>query len=280
MRKSLVIILAGIMFVSLIAAGCTTSPGGSPATPAATTAVTTPSHPATTVIPAPQSLSWAGTWNTSYSSKDVEPVTEILTLTQAGSSVTGTYNAGNGTIHATVQGDTLTGTWNDSDTHGTYSGFFVFRKSPGDTSFTGQWVSTADGADALKNTTQSWNGVMVPSTTAAPGAKSWSGTWNTTWLGTDGNLTVSSISMTQAGQVVSGIYHYTVPGGMVYYGSLTAILHGNTLAGNYSESDNDTGVFEFKLSADQNSFTGRWAHTSAGAGALNNSTLYWNGVRE
>jgi len=165
MKKSLVIILAGIVFATLIAAGCTNSPGLTPATPAATTAVTTPSLQVTTATPAPQSLSW-------------------------------------------------------------------------------------------------------------------SGVWNTTWLGSDGNLTLSSISMTQAGSVVSGMYHYTIPGEGVYNGTLTAAVHGNKIAGNYSESDNDTGVFEFELSADQNSFTGRWAHASAGEGALNNSTLFWNGIRK
>jgi hypothetical protein len=283
MKKSLVIILAGIVFVTLIAAGCTNAPGLTPVTPAATTVVPTPTLQVTTATPAPQSLLWSGTWNTTYGSKDMEPVTEVLTLKESGSTVTGTYHAGKGTINATVQGGTLTGTWYDSDTSGTYSGFFVFKQSVGEKSFTGRWVSTAEGADALINTTQFWNGVMLPSNMAAPSAsepKVWSGVWNTTWLGSDGNLTLSSISMTQEGSVVSGIYRYTIPGGDVYNGTLTAAVHGNKIAGNYSESDNDTGVFEFELSADHNSFTGRWAHASAGEGALNNSTLFWNGIRK
>lgn len=285
MKKSLLFIMACILFVTLIAAGCTSSPGPAPAAPVATSAVPTPSLPAASATQVSQPQSWSGTWNTSYSS-DTGPVTVIITLTETGSAVTGTYNAGKGSINATVRGSTLAGTWNDSDANGTYSGFFVFTRSQDEKSFTGRWVNTPEGEGALTNTTQSWNGVFVPSGMAAPaalsasGARSWSGVWNTTWLGTDGNLTLSSISMTQTGSVVSGIYNYTVPGKGAYNGSLTAAVNGNKIAGNYSESDNDTGVFEFELSADQNSFTGRWAHTSAGAGALNNSTLYWNGVRK
>ncbi|PKL70475.1 MAG: hypothetical protein CVV30_03725 [Methanomicrobiales archaeon HGW-Methanomicrobiales-1] len=85
----------------------------------------------------------------------------MLTLTQTGSSVTGSYGHGNGTIIAIVQDGKITGTWNETDDTGVYAGFFVFEKADDDKSFKGLWVDTADGKDALKNTTQYWNGVRV-----------------------------------------------------------------------------------------------------------------------
>jgi hypothetical protein len=185
------------------------------------------------------------------------------------------YHDNKGTLKGEVLDGTLTGTWNDADINGTYSGFFVFEQAPDGKSFTGRWVNTADGADALKTTANFWNAAMVP----AAGTTSWSGNWNTTWLESDGNLTVSSISMVQAGPEVSGTYRYTYPGEKIYTGSLNASVQGNRIAGMYLETDNDTGLFEFELSADSNSFTGRWVHASEGAGALQNTTRYWNGVR-
>jgi hypothetical protein len=288
MKKSLGIILAGILGIMLIAAGCTSSTGTTPVTPAATTAAPMPSLPAviataTTALP---SQSWSGAWNSSYNTDKYGVSVRVLTFVQNGSSVTGTYNAGKGTLRGTVQEGTLSGTWNDSDMNATYSGFFAFERSADEKSFTGRWVNTAEGADALKNTTNIWNAVLVPAMSTTPsaapsfGATPWSGAWNTTWLEKDGNLTVSPVSMTQTGQNVSASFSYSYPGVGNYTGSLAATVRGNTIAGTYSETDNDTGFFEFALSEDQNSFTGRWAHASAGEGALNNSTLFWNGVRK
>lgn len=113
----------------------------------------------------------------------------------------------------------------------------------------------------------------------APQPPSWSGTWNSTWLERDGNLTVSVLTLTQTGQEVSGGYRYTYPEEGTFTGSLNATVQGNTLAGMYSESDNDVGFFVFELSENKNSFTGRWVH-AANRSALDNSTLFWNGVRK
>jgi len=154
MRKLLVLIFAGIICAMLLAAGCTSSPATTPATQSATT---TTAPAVTTAAPA----SWNGTWNTNYSSPGSSDVIEMLTLTQTGSSVTGSYGHGNGTIIAIVQDGKITGTWNETDDTGVYAGFFVFEKADDDKSFKGLWVDTADGKDALKNTTQYWNGVRV-----------------------------------------------------------------------------------------------------------------------
>ena len=122
----------------------------------------------------------------------------------------------------------------------------------------------------------------VPTTAApvetTPAIPSWAGTWNTTWLNTDGNLTVSIVTMTVAGQEVSGNYSYTYPDEGPFTGHLNGTAKGQTLAGMYSESDNDVGYIIFALSADGKSFTGRWVHAENQT-ELNNSTLFWNGVR-
>lgn len=158
MRKLLVLIFTGIICAMLLAAGCTSSPAATPATPSATT---TTAPAITTAAPALAPASWNGTWNSSYSSPGSSDVIEMLTLTQTGSSVTGSYGHGNGTILAIVQDGKITGTWNETDDTGVYAGFFVFEKANDDKSFKGLWVDTAEGTDALKNTTQYWNGVRV-----------------------------------------------------------------------------------------------------------------------
>jgi hypothetical protein len=86
------------------------------------------------------------------------------------------------------------------------------------------------------------------------------------------------LTLTQTGPEVSGNYSYTYPEG-TYTGSLNATVQGNTLAGTYAESDNDVGFFVFELAENRNSFTGRWVH-AANRSTLDNSTLFWNGVRK
>lgn len=118
----------------------------------------------------------------------------------------------------------------------------------------------------------------LPATT--PEALSWTGTWNSTWLERDGNVTVSVLTLTQAGPDVTGTYSFAYPGEGPYTGSLNATATGSTLTGTYSESDDDLGLFVFELSGDNNAFTGRWVHAVSGKEGLANSTLYWNGVRD
>ena len=159
MRRLTFFILAVISCAMLVACGCT-SPAGtrSPGVAAETTAAITADAPMAKTTTAAEIPSWTGTWNTSYSVKDSADTVEIITMTQDGMSVTGTYHNGLGTIDATVQDNKITGTWHDSDDAGEYSGFFVFEKSADDKSFSGVWVSTEEGAGALETTAQYWNG--------------------------------------------------------------------------------------------------------------------------
>jgi hypothetical protein len=79
--------------------------------------------------------------------------------------VTGTYSSadsrqGSGSISGTVQGNILTGSWNETYTNLTYSGPFEFSLSADGNSFAGKWASDSDGANALTSAnTRSWNGV-------------------------------------------------------------------------------------------------------------------------
>lgn len=185
MRKSLVILLAGIACILMLAAGCTSTSGTTPATttatPAATTAAAVPSVPATEATTAAAAnttaaqsapvnatttaatpLSWSGSWNTSYTSTDNATVIEVLVMNQTVSSVTGTYGRNStGTITATVQDGKLAGTWAESDAAGKYTGIFEFVRSADDNSFTGRWIDASEKPDALSNTTQTWNGIRI-----------------------------------------------------------------------------------------------------------------------
>lgn len=168
MEKLHAIILAGVICILMAAAGCTNTSGTSPVTittPAAATAVATSAAPATvatTVAPSATTTSWSGTWNTTYSSPDNKGLTiAVLNLTQDGSTVTGTYDNGIGSVNATGQGGRLTGTWSDSDKDGRYAGLFEFVKSADDKSFTGTWVYTSVADTPLGNSTKTWNGTML-----------------------------------------------------------------------------------------------------------------------
>jgi hypothetical protein len=116
--------------------------------------------------------------------------------------------------------------------------------------------------------------------TTAQKAASWSGTWNSSWLESDGNQTVSVMTITQTNANVSGTYAYSYPNEGNYTGSLKATVVGTSLTGNYFDTDNDTGSIAFVLSDDGNAFTGKWAHATGNQSDLKNSTLFWNGVRQ
>lgn len=169
MKKSLLILLAGLACIMMIAAGCTNTSGTTPATTPATTAAATtvpatpaaPAAEATIVISAP-APSWSGTWNTTYTSAGYEPVNETLVLNQTGSSVTGIYGKNStGIITGTAAENKLTGNWSESDPTGNYSGMFAFVQSADAKSFTGRWIDSNESVDALAKSNMTWDGVRV-----------------------------------------------------------------------------------------------------------------------
>jgi len=180
MNKSPPLILAGLVCLLIIVAGCTSSSGAPPATtPSGTTVAPLPT--AQPLAPASTDTPWSGTWATTYNYGETGLFVEVFSLTQTGSSVTGTYNSGDecafvvnttpdetpftgncyGTINGTAEGNRLTGIWVDTDNTGTYTGWFTFELSENGRVFQGYWVDESEGFEALKNTTQFWNGVKV-----------------------------------------------------------------------------------------------------------------------
>lgn len=156
MKASSVIILAGMVCILLIAAGCT---GTAPATTAATSAAPSASLPAETAAP----VSWTGSWNTSWLESNGNTTYAPVNFTQAGSDVTGTYHyayAGEGvftgSLNATLADNTITGTYRETDND---TGLFAFAMAEDRKSFTGRWVHAPSNASALANSTLAWNGV-------------------------------------------------------------------------------------------------------------------------
>ncbi|MFA4860969.1 hypothetical protein [Methanoregula sp.] len=270
MKKSPVLILAGLVCLMLIAAGCTSPSGTTPATtPAATTIAPVASAPAAAAATTPASTAppWSGTWNTSFSSGH-GIIGGTLVLIQTGSSVTGIQN--NGTFTAVVEGNTLTGTWNDRPGFGNETGIFRLVLANNTRSFTGTWAPASEGTAALENTTRTWSGVRAVSPPA-----SWSGTWNTGYTPAENGTFNEILVLTQAGSSVNGTYNNGT-------GTVKAAAQGNRLFGTWSEtSSNETysGSFDFKQSADGKAFTGHWVYASEGPKALRNTTQIWNGVR-
>lgn len=89
---------------------------------------------------------------------------------------------------------------------------------------------------------------------------SWAGSWSTEW----GDMTLH-----QTGNSVSGTYLYSDE---TY--SISGTASGNTLTGTFDEGNGYTGVFQFTLSSDGRSFSGRW-HYDAEA-----EWSGWSGTRE
>ena len=90
--------------------------------------------------------------------------------------------------------------------------------------------------------------------TSAPAVANWKGDWQSTW----GNL-----SLEQNGDVVTGNYEHDG-------GRISGKVIGNKIIGTWSEGPtyagpNDAGEFEFTLSPNGKSFTGRWKYGTNGA---------------
>jgi len=86
---------------------------------------------------------------------------------------------------------------------------------------------------------------------------SWTGTWDTTF---------SKLQITQKGNQVTGYYEHD-------NGKISGTVQGNRLIGTWHESGNDEGKFQFVMSSDGNSFSGKWGRSS---GPLSST---WNGTR-
>lgn len=93
-------------------------------------------------IPKPvPAANFNGSWETNFG---------VIVMTQTGTTVTGTYSYDSGSLTGIVTGNTLKGTWVESDDKGT----FVFTLSADGKSFTGSWQET----EPDPNQGGGWNG--------------------------------------------------------------------------------------------------------------------------
>lgn len=91
-------------------------------------------------MPVTSGCDWSGSWSTSYGQ---------MTVSQVGSSVSGSYEHNNGKILGTVEGNEFTGTWQESTDSAIYTGPLDLVMNDDCTSFSGHWkYSSSD----------SWNG--------------------------------------------------------------------------------------------------------------------------
>ncbi len=86
-----------------------------------------------------EECTWSGTWRTTYGT---------MTLTQAGSTVSGHYDSEEGDIQGTVVGSQLVGTWGPepSTAHSCKSGDLEFTMASTCNSFSGTWWYCHGGA--------------------------------------------------------------------------------------------------------------------------------------
>jgi hypothetical protein len=176
-----------------------------------------------------------------------------MRLESNGATVTGTYEHDEGRIEAVVAGAVLVGMWSEAPSYAPTNdaGQCEFTLQPDGQSFTGHWRYGSDGGwDG------SWTAVRIqcapesPSIPAAPEADRW-------------HTNFGEMVLEFSGDRVSGEYEHDG-------GRIEGILSGRVITGTWSESPsyappNDAGQFEFTLSEDGRSFTGRWRYDSEGA---------------
>jgi hypothetical protein len=202
------------------------------------------------VTPPPPVSNWTGDWDTyaGYNS------TGKMLLFQDGTTVTGFYSKANGRITATVQGNTLVGTWSEypyeEEPH--MAGDFVFTMSADGKSFTGN-VKFGYGDSFMEDWLTDWRGTRVPSSVGT-----WSGTWDTQ---------AGVLILTQTGTSITGDYS----DGSGNSGKITGRVLGSTVMGTWSEPPtflppHDAGDVEFYLSEDGKTFGGNWRYGPADHG--------------
>jgi len=196
-----------------------------------------------TPTPTPASGAWGGTWSTKWGD---------MVLSQNGNQVTGTYSHDSGRITGTVSGDKLTAWWSESPSYSppNDAGDVELTMGPEHQTITGRWRYGSSGSWYENDWTGTRKGLLKMNFEADPAAPcGWSGTWNFDWS--------NALQLTQSGNRVTGSYK---PSGWNYTGYIDGTLSGSTLSGTWVEED-QTGRIEWTMSADCNSFTGRYTHS-------------------
>jgi hypothetical protein len=197
---------------------------------------------------------WTGTWQCGQIK---------MYFSQAGNQVTGWYDYQDGKLQGTATGNTLAGTWSESPSK---TGDIRLTISADGKSFLGsygalpsqKWVCTRISSE----TPPAGPAALGPPPTAV--VANWSGKWI---CGNWGTLTLS-----QSDDRVTGTYTYKE-------GKLTGNAALNKLFATWSEAPLyvvpvSAGEAEFTMSADGNSFTGRWRYGYSGDWDT------WNGYKD
>ncbi|MGE5404556.1 MAG: hypothetical protein ACM3PP_06420 [Candidatus Saccharibacteria bacterium] len=237
----------------------------------------------------PAAIKWTGLWNTTYGQ---------LKITQSGNKIVGTYTYKQGKLTGIAKGNQITGTWIEIG----QSGSFVMVMAPNGQAFTAKWnykgsniwytdwkgvrkgkititprkpatpptppVNTGIPSTGSTNTgtppATTDNGQASQPSTSGP----WAGAWNCIW-----GEAKFIMNLTGSGNQVTGTYGWR-------NGRITnATIDGNVLKGTWTETTatqtEESGTFEFTLSADGKSFTGKWRYGTSGDW----ETVTWNATR-
>jgi len=183
-----------------------------------------------------------------------------MVLSQSGNQVTGTYSHDSGKITGTVSGDTLTAWWSEYPSYSppNDAGSVELTMGPEHQTITGRWRYGTSGSWYENDWSGTRKGLLKGASgfeAAAPSSCDWSGTWDFDWS--------KALNLQQSGNRVTGSYK---PSGWNYTGYIDGTVSGSTLSGTWVEED-QTGKLEWTMSADCNSFTGRYTHSlSASSG--------------
>lgn len=192
-----------------------------------------------------------------------------LTLNVSGSTVTGTYEHGNGKLQGIVNGNRLSGTWANSASR--KSGKFEFVFTSDFSSFTGKYGYN-DGAPK-----SNWSGTKISGPSASggnvkpvqdkPAGKPVESMAPDTKIAGTYSTDFRNLTLTVSGNKVIGSYESG-------NGKLEGVLTGNTLSGTWTNSaSKKSGKFVFVFSSDFSSFTGKYGYNSSAPSSK------WNGKK-
>jgi len=179
-----------------------------------------------------------------------------MMLTRRGNRIGGNYKHMDGRIDGILEGNTVTGTWHQSNGEGKL--IFVF--APDFSSFEGKWGRNSETPSAQWNGKKFGSGsgssASTSSSTTSTSAKKLYGTFNSDF---------NRLTFHQSGNNVSGNYEHS-------NGRIKGKLNGNVLTGWWYQ-DNGKGRFRFVFNSEFSSFTGKWSYDDAEPSGT------WNGSK-
>lgn len=179
-----------------------------------------------------------------------------MMITRRDNQIGGNYKHLDGRINGTLDGNTVTGTWHQSNGEGN----FVFIFASDWSSFEGKW----GGKD--ETPTRPWNGTRYgKANTSSNSSSSTSSSSNSTQLYGTFNTDFKQLTFNQKGTKVSGNYQHQ-------NGRIEGTLNGHILTGWWYQ-DNGKGRLRFVFNSDFSAFSGKWGYNNA------TPTDQWNGSK-